>query len=216
METISLKKDRTRAVERAAEVLRMGELLVAPTDTIYGLMADAFKPWATARVFELKRRPRTLPLPILVSRPKQAWALCGAVPEAAMRLAAAFWPGALTLIMPENPELDWDLGERNGSIALRMPAHNDLIEIIARVGPIAGTSANLSGRPTAPTVAGVAKDLGDAVSLYVDGGKSASEAGSTIVDLTGDEIRIRREGPITAAHVMAAAQDGPQAGSTPG
>lgn len=199
---VSLAKDRDAAVERAAEVLRSGELVVAPTDTIYGLLADAFKPWATARVFQVKQRPRTLPLPILVSRPKQAWALCGGVPDAALRLATAFWPGALTLILPENPELDWDLGERNGSIALRMPAHDDLIEIIARVGPVAGTSANLSGKATPATAAGVADDLGDAVGLYLDGGPSRGDAGSTIVDLTGDEVVVRREGPIAAARVL--------------
>lgn len=210
-EIISLARDRERAIERAAEMLRAGELIVVPTDTIYGLLADAFKPWATGRVFHVKQRPRTLPLPILVSRPKQAWALCGAVPEAALRLAAAFWPGALTMILPENPELDWDLGERNGTIALRMPAHDALIEIIARVGPLAGTSANPSGKPTAPTAAEVAEDLGDAVALYLDGGPSETDGGSTIVDLTGDEIVIRREGPIPAQAVIEAAAAWPQA-----
>ncbi|HEX9696649.1 MAG TPA: L-threonylcarbamoyladenylate synthase [Actinomycetota bacterium] len=204
-ELISLLDERERAIGRAAEVLRMGELVVAPTDTIYGLFADAFKPWATARVFEIKQRPRSLPLPILVSRPKQAWALSGAVPDAALKLAAAFWPGALTLILPENPELDWDLGDRTGTIALRMPSREDLLEIIARVGPVAGTSANPSGRPTAPDAAGVREALGDAVALYLDGGMSPGDAGSTIVDLSGEELRILREGPITAEQVRDAA-----------
>lgn len=211
-EMISLSRDRDRGIQRAGEVLRMGELVVAPTDTIYGLLADAFKPWATARIFEIKQRPRSLPLPILVSRPKQAWALCGAVPDAALKLAAAFWPGALTLVLPENPELDWDLGDKKGTIALRMPANEDLLEIIALVGPVAGTSANPSGVATAPDATGVRAALGDAVALYLDGGASPGDAGSTIVDLSGDEPRILRQGPITAEQIFEAAGEWKTAG----
>ncbi|HVL88615.1 MAG TPA: L-threonylcarbamoyladenylate synthase [Actinomycetota bacterium] len=206
-ELVSLLDERERGIARAAEVLRMGELVVAPTDTIYGLLGDAFKPWATAKIFEIKQRPRSLPLPILVSRPKQAWALCGAVPDAALKLAAAFWPGALTMVLPENPELDWDLGERTGSIAVRMPAQEDLLEIIAMVGPVAGTSANPSGAATAPDVHGVREALGDQVALYLDGGESPADTGSTIVDLTGEQPKILREGPIPAQAVLDAAGD---------
>ncbi len=203
---VSLKKDRTAAIDRASETLRAGGLIVAPTDTIYGLLADGFKPWAIARVFDLKNRPRSMPLPILVSRPKQAWALCGSVPPEALRLALAFWPGALTMVLPENPELDWTLGERNGTIALRMPARDDLLEIIARTGPVAGTSANITGQPTPRTARDVQKVFGDQVSLYLDGGPSKEETGSTIVDLSGEELQVLREGPISAAQVREAAQ----------
>ncbi|GAC1422084.1 MAG: L-threonylcarbamoyladenylate synthase [Actinomycetota bacterium] len=203
---VSLSKQRDEAIGRASEALRMGDLVVAPTDTIYGLLADAFKPWALKRIFELKKRPRSLPLPILVSRPKMAWALCGTVPDAALNLAAAFWPGALTLILPENPDLDaWDLGESKGTIAFRMPAHADLIEILGNVGPVAGTSANLTGTPTPRTIGPIREAFGEEVKVYVDGGKSKEETGSTIVDLTGEELKILREGPISSADVHKAA-----------
>lgn len=198
---VSLKKDREGSLQTAAGALQRGELVVAPTDTIYGLLADAFKPWAIASVFELKKRPRSLPLPILVSRPKQAWALCGAVPDSALKLAEAFWPGPLTVVMPENPELDWDLGERNGSIAMRMPAHDDLLDLIGRVGPVVGTSANLSGVATPSTVKQIAAAFGDQVAVYLDGGTSKRDQGSTVVDLTGDEPAVLREGPITEAEI---------------
>ncbi|MHB8512377.1 MAG: L-threonylcarbamoyladenylate synthase [Actinomycetota bacterium] len=200
---ISLKKKRDEALFRASEALRMGDLVVAPTDTIYGLLADAFKPWAIASVFEIKQRPRSLPLPILVSRPKQAWALCGGVPDEALKLAEAFWPGPLTIVLPENPELDWDLGDRTGTIALRMPDHKDLIELIANVGPVAGTSANPSGQPTPKTVKDIEKVFGDKIKVYLDDGPSKRETGSTIVDLT-DGMKILREGPISEKELLTA------------
>lgn len=208
---ISLKNDRAEGIEKAATALRGGRLVVAPTDTIYGLLADAFKPWAISHVFDLKKRPRTLPLPVLVCRPKQAWALAAVVPDEALRLAAAFWPGALTLVLAQNPELDWSLGEAFGTIALRMPARDELLELIAHVGPVAGTSANITGQPTPRTVRGVAKVFGDAVDVYLDGGRSPQETGSTIVDLSGDQLMVLREGPISTDEILAAARGEPAA-----
>ena len=125
-----------------------------------------------------------------------AWALCDSVPPGAAELVAAFWPGALTLVMPQTPDLDWDLGEATGTIALRMPDHADMMELIEMTGPLAVTSANRSGVPTPSTVAEIYEQLGDAVAVYLDGGVSKEEIGSTIVDLARRKPRIVREGPI--------------------
>jgi tRNA threonylcarbamoyl adenosine modification protein (Sua5/YciO/YrdC/YwlC family) len=181
--------------------VRAGGLVVVPTDTVYGLAADAFTAGATARVFALKRRSRELPLPILVSRPRQAWALSSSVPAGAPALAEEFWPGALTMILPMASDLAWDLGDAKGSIAVRIPDHADLIALLEMAGPLAVTSANLSGEPTPPTIDGVRARLGDAVAVYVDGGPAPGELPSTIVDLTAEQPRIVREGAIDADRI---------------
>src|SRR5205807_3669389 len=180
----------------ARDALQAGELVVVPTDTVYGVAADPFVQGATAKVFELKHRPRSLPLPILVSRPRQAWALCDSVPPGAAELVATFWPGALTLVMPQTPDLDWDLGEATGTIALRMPDHADMLELIEMTGPLAVTSANRSGEPTPPEIEEVRARLGEAVAIYLDDGRARAEEGSTIVDLARRRPTIVREGPI--------------------
>jgi tRNA threonylcarbamoyl adenosine modification protein (Sua5/YciO/YrdC/YwlC family) len=196
-EIVSLQEDRDEALRRAGLAVRAGELVVVPTDTVYGLAADAFNKVASARIFDIKQRPRSLPLPVLVSRPRQAWALCSFVPPAASALAAAYWPGPLTMVLPQTAELEWDLGDAKGSIALRMPAHEDLIALLEMVGPMATTSANLSGEPTASTIEEIQAALGDQVAVYIDGGPAKLETGSTIVDLTSKKMRVLREGPIS-------------------
>jgi tRNA threonylcarbamoyl adenosine modification protein (Sua5/YciO/YrdC/YwlC family) len=188
-------------IRRAAEALRRGDLVVIPTDTVYGVAADAFTPGATDKIFTLKKRPRSMPLPILVSRPRQAWAVCDSVPQAAAELAAAFWPGALTLIMPQTPDLDWDLGDAKGTIALRMPDHEAVLSLLEMTGPLAVTSANLSGEPTPSTIEEIRARFGDAVAVYVDGGPAKEDKGSTIVDLARRKPAIVREGPISASEV---------------
>jgi len=187
--------------QRAALELRAGNIVVVPTDTVYGIAADAFNAAATRRIFALKRRPRSLPLPVLVSRPRQAWALAASVPAAAEDLAAAYWPGALTLILPQTPGLSWDLGESSDTIALRMPMHEGLLSMLEAVGPVAATSANLSGEPTARAVAEIAAKFGEGVSLYVDGGPASTDVGSTIVDVSGPVPLVVREGLISVADV---------------
>ena len=205
---VSLGADREAALEAAAKELDAGGVVVFPTDTVYGVGADAFNPEATARVFEAKRRPRSLPLPVLVGRPRQAWALCSDVPSSAQVLVAAFWPGPLTLILPAAEGLSWDLGETRGGVAVRMPAHDDLLDLIMMIGPLAATSANLSGEPTPPTVAEIAARLGDSVSLYVDGGPSAGDVPSTIVDLTRWRPKVIREGAISRDAIERALEEG--------
>ena len=193
---MSLAHDREGALEAAAKELQAGGIVVFPTDTVYGVGGDAFNQFATAKIFDVKRRPRVMPLPVLVSRPRQAWALCSDVPQTAADLVAAFWPGALTLILPEADGLSLDLGETKGRIAVRMPAHDDLLELIAMVGPLAATSANLSGSPTPSTVEEIARELGDEVGLYLDGGPARADVPSTIVDLTRRRPKIVREGAV--------------------
>ena len=198
---LSLSADRDVALEAAAKELRAGGIVVFPTDTVYGVGGDAFNQFATARIFGVKRRPRTMPLPVLVARPRQAWALCSEVPRQAADLVASFWPGALTLILPVADGLSLDIGETNGRIAVRMPAHDDLLELIAMVGPLAGTSANLSGSPTPSTVGEIARQWGEEVPLYLDGGPASADVPSTIVDLTRWRPKVLREGAIPGAEI---------------
>jgi tRNA threonylcarbamoyl adenosine modification protein (Sua5/YciO/YrdC/YwlC family) len=203
-EVYSLAEDRDAALTAAAKEIAQGGIVVFPTDTVYGVGGDAFNQFATERIFSAKRRPRTMPLPVLVAWPRQAWALCSEVPREAADLAAAFWPGGLTLILPAAEGLSLDLGETNGRIAVRIPAHDDLIELIGSVGPLAATSANASGTPTPATLEEVRSHLGDAVGVYLDGGPSAADAPSTIVDVTRWRPKIVREGAIPKRAIEAA------------
>jgi L-threonylcarbamoyladenylate synthase len=203
-EVYSLARDRDGALQAAAKAVGEGEIVVFPTDTVYGVGGDAFNQFATERIFAAKRRPRSMPLPVLVAWPRQAWALCSEVPAAAADLAAAFWPGALTLILPQSEDLSLDLGETKGGIAVRMPAHDELIELISTVGPLAATSANTSGSPTPATIEEIRAQLGDDVAVYLDGGRVGVDVPSTIVDVTGWRAKIVREGAIAKAQVDAA------------
>lgn len=205
---VSLERARDDALKAAAAELRAGGLIVTPTDTVYGLAADAFAKDATARIFALKQRPRSLPLPVLVARPRTAWALAASVPNAAVELAAAFWPGPMTIIIPAG-EMDWDLGAADGTLAVRMPAHPDLLALLEEVGPLAVTSANRTGQPTSPYAEGCAAVFGAEVGVYLDGGRAPADTGSTIVDVTGPEPRVLRAGPIDAAAVQGALERAP-------
>lgn len=198
--------DRQAAVDRAATALRAGELVVVPTDTLYGVAADAFSKLGTRRVFEAKRRSRRFPLPVLVRSPKQVNGLVTRVPEAAERLMAAYWPGALTIVVNADPNLMWDLGDNEGTVALRMPMDDVALDLIRAVGPLAVTSANLSGQPPAPDVSKAQDQLGTQVSLFLDGGPRRSSQPSTIVDLTREEPHILREGVLPGEEVLAIAR----------
>lgn len=196
---------RAEAAGEAAATLRRGELVVLPTDTVYGLAADAFSARGTERVFAVKERDRSLPLPVLVHTPKQLTGLCTRVPEAAEALMAAYWPGPLTIVVPSDPNLAWDLGEAEGTVAVRMPLDTVALEVIGAVGPLAVTSANRSGQPAATTAAEARDQLGDDVALYLDDGQRRDTAPSTIVDLTREEPHILRTGVLPDAEVVAVA-----------
>lgn len=198
--------DRAAAVARAVAALRAGRLVVLPTDTVYGVMADAFQPTATRRVFGAKRRSRRFPLPVLVRSPKQLLGLCPSVPEAADRLMAAYWPGPLTLVVHSDEGLSWDLGDARGTVAVRMPLDELTLDVIREVGPVAGTSANLSGQPPATTARDALRSLGDQVEVYVDAGLRREQRPSTIVDLTRAEPHVLRAGPVPEQDVLAVAR----------
>lgn len=193
-------------VEQAALRLRAGDPVVLPTDTVYGIAADAFRPEGCGRIFAIKQRERRFPLPVLVRSPKQLLGLCTAVPEVAERLMAAYWPGPLTLVVPADPNLQWDLGEAQGTVAVRMPLDDVALAVIRAVGPLAVTSANRSGEPAATTAAGAYEQLGEQVPLYLDAGERRSLAPSTIVDLTRRAPEVLRAGELDEAEILAVAR----------
>lgn len=203
---VDVTEDREVAIERAAEVLRDGKIVVLPTDTVYGVAADAFNTTGTRRIFGAKRRSRRFPLPVLVRTPKQLLGLCSSVPAAADHLMAAYWPGPLTIIVQADPGLQWDLGDNRGTVAVRMPLDDLTLDLIREVGPIAATSANLSGQPAATTATDAHLQLGDLVELYLDDGERGDLTPSTIVDVTRAEPEVLREGPLPSEDVLAVAR----------
>ena len=192
---------RRTGIEMAIGAVKSGRLVVMPTDTVYGIGADAFDSSAVTALLAAKGRGRDMPVGVLVGSWHTIDGLVYAVPPAARELIRAFWPGALSLVVRQAPSLQWDLGDANGTVMLRMPLHPVAIELLREVGPMAVSSANVSGRPAAVTAAEARDQLGDLVGVYLEAGTSAQEAASTIVDLTGDAPRILREGPVTAARV---------------
>jgi tRNA threonylcarbamoyl adenosine modification protein (Sua5/YciO/YrdC/YwlC family) len=175
-----------------AEALLAGQVVVLPTDTVYGV---ATLPPFTARLFEVKERPTDVALPVLVADAEQAFSLVAVVSPVARELAARFWPGGLTMVLPRAPHLGWDLGGTDaGTIGLRVPDHDVPRDLARVVGPLVTTSANRHGRPTPETAAGVIDELGRDL-LVVDGGRCAG-APSTVVSVEGDEVRVLREGRI--------------------
>lgn len=178
-----------------------GELIVLPTDTVYGVGADAFRPEAVARLLEAKGRGRQSPPPVLVPGIPTLTALTETVTPEIEALAQEFWPGGLTIVVPARSTLNWDLGDSHGTVAVRMPADPIALELLSETGPLAVSSANLSGEPAALTCDEARDYLGDTVAVYLDAGESSgSRSGSTIVDatptLTGGLVRILRDGVI--------------------
>jgi tRNA threonylcarbamoyl adenosine modification protein (Sua5/YciO/YrdC/YwlC family) len=192
---------RAVGIASAISALKGGRLVVLPTDTVYGIGADAFDNVAVAALLEAKGRGRDMPVPVLVGSWHTIDGLVYAVPPAARELIRAFWPGALSLVVRQAPSLQWDLGDANGTVMLRMPLHPVAIELLREVGPMAVSSANVSGRPAALTAADARDQLGDLVEVYLESGPSARQAASTIVDLTSSQPRVLREGPVTAAAI---------------
>ncbi len=189
-------EDRATAIADAANAVRRGELVVLPTDTVYGLGADAFSPNAVRRLLDAKGRGRDVPVPVLVGSWRTVNGLVETLPEAAKDLIAAFWPGALTLVLTQGAGLTWDLGETKGTVAVRMPLHPVAIELLTETGPLAVSSANKHGQPPPVTAAEALEQLGGSVAVYLDGGAAEDRTPSTIVDLTGPSPRLLREGAI--------------------
>ncbi|WP_083541972.1 L-threonylcarbamoyladenylate synthase [Kribbia dieselivorans] len=195
------ERGRDEAIQQAADAVRAGEVIVLPTDTVYGVGCDAFNPGAVESLLEAKGRGRDMPPPVLVPSPRTVDGLATDVPGYARDLIRTFWPGPLTLIFVAQPSLQWDLGETNGTVALRMPHDDICVAVLSEVGPMAVTSANRTGHPPAHTVTEAATQLGPAVSIYLDGGERRDVAPSTIVDCTGDRPVVLREGAITPEQI---------------
>lgn len=184
------------AIDQAVHAISRGELVVLPTDTVYGVGADAFDPAAVARLLAAKGRGRQMPPPVLVADVRTIDGLATDVPGVVRDLVAAFWPGGLTVICRAQPSLAWDLGETKGTVALRMPDDACALALLRRTGPLAVTSANITGRPAAVTVEEARDQLGGSVAVYLDGGRAPGGVASAIVDATGPAPRLVREGAI--------------------
>jgi L-threonylcarbamoyladenylate synthase len=189
--------ERETGIAAAISALKGGRLVVMPTDTVYGIGADAFDGSAVAALLAAKGRGRDMPVPVLVGSWHTIQGLVYTVPNSAKELIRAFWPGALSLVVRQAPSLAWDLGDANGTVMLRMPMHPVAIELLRAVGPMAVSSANISGRPAAVTADQARDQLGDLVDVYLDGGPAEQQSASTIVDLTGAHPRVLRQGPVT-------------------
>ena len=194
-----------RAIERAAGLIRRGEVIAIPTDTFYGLAADPFNLMAVARVYDIKGRPERKALPILVSSIEQAQQLAAFLPDAFFILAEKFWPGALTIVTDATPRLPLKVTGNTGRVALRLPDSKIPAALIAAAGsPVTGTSANLSGFAACLSVPQVVKQMGERIPLILDGGESGARLASTVVELRGDDWIILREGPISEADLRSA------------
>lgn len=189
----------------AAAALRRGEIVVLPTDTVYGVAADAFSAPAVQLLLEAKGRGRDVPPPVLVPEPRTLDGLATDVPAYARRLVEEFWPGPLTVVLQAQPTLLWDLGETNGTVAIRMPDDEVALALLRETGPLAVTSANLHGQPAALSAADAKEQLGDDVAVYLDGGPARGGVASTIVDCTKERPIVLRRGAIDDADVFAAA-----------
>ncbi|MFF8724937.1 L-threonylcarbamoyladenylate synthase [Streptomyces sp. NPDC015171] len=189
--------DRVTGLREAASAVRRGELVVLPTDTVYGIGADAFSSEAVSDLLAAKGRGRNMPTPVLIGSPNTLHGLVTDFSELAWELVDAFWPGALTLVARHQPSLQWDLGDTRGTVAVRMPLHPVAIELLTEVGPMAVSSANLTGHPAPEDCDAAQGMLGDSVSVYLDGGPTPGNVPSSIVDVSREVPLLLREGAIS-------------------
>jgi L-threonylcarbamoyladenylate synthase len=188
---------RADGLTAATAAVLSGELVVLPTDTVYGIGADAFSAAAVTRLLAAKGRGREMPPPVLVGSIRAATALVDELGPYGQELIDEFWPGGLTIVCRAARTLSWDLGDTKGTVAVRMPEDPIALDLLRETGPMAVSSANLTGSPAASAAAEAREQFGDAVSVYLDGGPSAAGLASTIVDLTGDAPRMLRQGSIS-------------------
>ncbi|MHA7190992.1 L-threonylcarbamoyladenylate synthase [Arthrobacter sp. MDT2-16] len=189
---------RREGLAAAQRAVSLKQCVVLPTDTVYGIGADAFSPQAVATLLASKGRGRNMPPPVLIPRVQTLDGLATDITADARALAEAFWPGGLTLICHAQPSLTWDLGDTLGTVALRVPDDDVALELLTLTGPLAVSSANRTGQPAATTAADAAAQLAESVAVYLDAGPrtAADGTGSTIVDATGETLRVVRQGTI--------------------
>ena len=196
MTLVEVSEDSEDGVRQAVAALRRGQLAVLPTDTVYGIAADAFSPPAVDKLLAAKGRGRDMPVPVLVGSWRGLDGLAEHVTPSMRSLVEAFWPGGLTLIVRAAPSLAWDLGETRGTVAVRMPLHPVTLAVLTETGPLAVSSANRTGLPPATTAQQALDQLGTSVAVYLEAGSTGDAVASTIVDLTGDVPQIRRAGAV--------------------
>jgi tRNA threonylcarbamoyl adenosine modification protein (Sua5/YciO/YrdC/YwlC family) len=196
--------DRADGIASAVSAVRAGRLVVLPTDTVYGIGADAFSSTAVRALLAAKDRGPDMPVGVLVGSWSTIDGLVLSVPRPARLLIEAFWPGDVSIVLPHAPSLSWDLGQSGGTVMLRMPLHPVALELLREVGPMAVSSANRSGRPPAANVEDAREQLGESVAIYLDGGPSGDPVPSSIVDLSGDEPVVLREGAVSVAAISEA------------
>jgi tRNA threonylcarbamoyl adenosine modification protein (Sua5/YciO/YrdC/YwlC family) len=183
-------------LDAAMAAIAAGDLVVLPTDTVYGLAADAFSPEAVHRLVTAKGRGRDMPPPVLIGAPATLEALAAEVPAWLRSMTSELWPGPLTVICREQPSLDWDLGDTRQTVAVRVPDDRVALALLKTTGPLAVSSANRTGEPPATSIDEAEQMLGDAVAVYLDAGTSPGGVASTMLDVTGPTPRVLREGPI--------------------
>ncbi len=198
---LSDPEQREEGIAAAGRAVQRGRLVVLPTDTVYGVGADAFSPEAVKRLLDAKGRGRHMPPPVLVSARTTLDALAVGVPDWARVLVDTLWPGPLTLVVRQQASLQWDLGETRGTVAVRMPDHEAALELLSRTGPLAVSSANRTGLPAATNADDAEAMLGELVRVLLDGGPTPGPVPSTIVDCTGPRPRILREGLLDVARL---------------
>jgi L-threonylcarbamoyladenylate synthase len=193
--------DRKAGITAAVDAVRRGDLIVMPTDTLYGIGADAFTPTAVDALLSAKQRGRDMPVPVLVGSQRTLDGLVSVVSPAVRDLVDAFWPGPLTIVVEQAPSLAWDLGDADGTVAIRMPLHPVALEVLDATGPMAVSSANVSGRSPATTADEAWDQLGWLVEVYLEAGSIGEPVASTIIDVTGVVPRVLRQGALDLARL---------------
>ena len=192
---------RTEGLAAAVNAVLAGKLVVLPTDTVYGVGADAFSPAAVNLLLAAKGRGRNMPPPVLVGTVRAAEALVDDLGNDGRQLIEEFWPGGLTIVCHAARTLNWDLGDTKGTVAIRMPDQPIALELLRETGPMAVSSANTTGSPAATTASEARDQLGESIEVYLDGGPCASAVASTIVDLTGPQARLLRRGAVSVGRL---------------
>ena len=195
---------REAGLTAAVSAVRRGQLIVLPTDTVYGIGVDAFDADGVQRLLDAKGRGRDMPPPVLISASTTLEALATELPGWATGLVERFWPGPLTIVCRQQPSLRWDLGEARGTVAVRMPNHDATLELLGRTGPLAVSSANTTGEPAAVDADEAERMLGEHVEVVLDGGPSPGAEASTIIDCTGVKPGILRAGALGHWEITAA------------
>lgn len=199
--SVSNEQEHVDGIAAAKAALAEKRCIVLPTDTVYGIGADAFSAQGVAMLLAAKGRNRTMPPPVLIAQSATMDGLARDIPDEARKLAEAFWPGGLTLILHAQPSLTWDLGETRGTVGLRVPNDDTALELLRETGPLAVSSANRTGKPAALDIESAMDQLGESVDVYLDGGPRGETgedvAASTIIDCTGEQLKVVRAGTIS-------------------